>query len=475
MSDRSSSGIVLTLVVIFLASTMDALDVSIVTVSLPKMAEEFDVTMAHSSWIIFAYVLGIAAFLLPMGKMAKNGRVRKFMLLGTALFGISSFVCGISQSFEMLVGCRLIQGISAAMMSSVLPSMVVRMLPVDRKGLGLSIMGTGSAIAALLGPVLGGLITDLLSWNWLFFINIPVCIIIMALSVRRIPADDPVDKSRDPTMTGGISAMVVVVSLLVAMEDLGDAGTNVYIRIGCLILGLAGLAVLVWSIRKDTRRAVIAPKMILNKEYILVGVAFLLCTMVVSGSRYVLPYVMQDHWGLTPSECGIFLAVPSVAMLLLVIHVGKMCDTHGCKFPSAMAAIVRGTFCAIMIFMTYQTMDPIFLVIPLLLFGASHAFSGTAQPTRMMHHATPGYQDEATNFMMVVNYVASASGTVVFAMIVGLFSSGPIESMTDMQLLDGFRATMIFSLVILTMALICTLSVKNKIVRKDDPIVENTE
>lgn len=99
--------------------------------------------------------------------------------------------------------------------------------------------------------------------------------------------------------------------------------------------------------------------------------------------------------------------------------------------------------------------------------------SVTAQPTRMMHHSTPGYQDEATNFMMVVNYVASASGTVIFAMIVGLFNSGPIESITDTGLIDGFRATMIFSLVILAIALVCTLCVKNKIVKKGDPIEEN--
>lgn len=473
MSGKSTSGIALTLIIIFLASTIDALDASIVNVSLPTIAEEFGVTMARSSWIIFAYVLGIAAFLLPMGKMAKNGRVRKFMLLGTTLFGISSLACGLSSNFEMLVAFRLIQGASAAMMSSVLPSIVVRMLPVDRKGLGLSIMGTATAIAALLGPVLGGVITDLLSWNWLFFINVPVCIVIMALSVRHIPADDPVDKSKDPTITGGISAMVVIVSMLAAMEDFGDADVNTIAHIVCPILGVAGLITLIWSIRKDTKRAVIAPKMIMNKEYILVGIAFLLCTMVVSGSKYILPYVLQDHWGLSPSECGLYLAVPSVAMLLLVIHVGKMCDTRGCKLPAAMAAIVRGIFCAIMFFMTYQTMDPIFLVIPLLVFGASHAFSGTAQPTRMMHHSTPGYQDEATNFMMVVNYVASASGTVIFAMIVGLFNSGPIESITDTGLIDGFRATMIFSLVILAIALVCTLCVKNKIVKKGDPIGEN--
>ncbi len=470
MNEKQSSGILLTLIIIFLASLIDGLDVSIVTVSLPTMAEEFGVTMAHSSWIIFTYVLGIAAFLLPMGKMAKNGRVKKFMMLGTALFGISSFVCGISTSFEMLVIFRMIQGMSAAMMSSVLPSIVVRMLPVDRKGLGLSIMGAASAMSAMLGPVLGGVITDFLSWNWLFFINIPVVIVIIALSAKQIPKDDDIDRSKDPTMMGVASAMLVIVTLLVLMEDLGDADVNNIARITCAILGIAGLALLVRTIRVDAKRAIIAPKMIMNKEYIMVGMAFLLCTIVVSGAQYILPYMLQGHWGLDPSESGLYLAIPSVAMLSLVFLVGKMCDTHGCKWPAAMAAIVRGAFCAIMLYMTYTTQDPIFLVIPLLVFGASHAFSGTAQPTRMMHHATPGYQDEATNFMLVINYVASALGCVIFAMIVRMYSTGPIESMTDEELVNGFRVTMMFSLVILAIALAFTMYVKNKIVRKDDPV-----
>ncbi len=470
MSEEQSSGMWLTLAIIFLGSLIDGLDVTIVTVSLPTIAQEFGVTMAQSSWIIFAYVLSIAAMLLAMGKMAKNGRVKKFMILGTALFGISSFLCGVSDSFEMLVTFRFIQGISAAMMSSVLPSIVVRLLPVDRKGLGLSIMGAASALSVMMGPIIGGVISDFLSWNWLFFINVPVCLVIILLAMKQLPKDEPVDRTRDPTVIGGVSAIVTIVSLLVLLQDLGDADMNNVARIACPITGIIGLSVLIWSIKRDTKRAIIAPKMIMNKEYLIVGAAFLLCTIVVSGAQYVLPYMLQKHWSLAPSETGLYLAIPSVAMLLLVIPVGKICDTRGCKMPSAMAAIVRGAFCAVMLYMTYSTQEPIFLLIPLLLFGASHAFSGTAQPTRMMHHATPGYQDEATNFMLVINYVASALGCVIFAMIMGLFSSGPIESMTDDELINGFRVTMMFSLIILAIALACTMSVRNKIVRKDDPI-----
>ena len=360
--EKLSHQSVMALVIIFLASLIDGLDASIVTVALPKMSEYFGTSISDSSWFIFAYVVGLAAFLLPLGKMAKNNRIRKFMILGTALFGFSSFMCGISEMFWMLVAFRLLQGISAAMMSCVLPSMVVHMLPADRKGLGMSVMGASTGIALILGPVLGGLITTYTTWHWLFFINIPICLIIIFLSTKNIPKDDEPDKEKDPTVIGGISAMILVGSLLTMMEDLGDPDINTIGRIVCGILVTVSLPVLIWSIRKDRNRAIIAPKVIYNKEYLLVGASFLLCTIVVAGAQYLLPYVLQGYWGMSPMESSLYLSTISVAMVITVTPVGRMCDSIGCKFPAAMAVTLRSMFCIAMIIIAAAEADAFFLI-----------------------------------------------------------------------------------------------------------------
>lgn len=465
--EKLPPGTLMTLAIIFLAGLVDGLDATIVTVSLPTMAQEFGITPTHSSWIMFAYVVGLAAFLIPLGKMAKNGRVRKFMLLGTALFGISSFLCGISNNFWMLVFFRLIQGISAAMMSSVLPSMVVHMLPVDRKGLGMSILGASSGLALILGPVLGGLIVSSLSWHWLFYINVPICIVILLMATSHMPKDVPRDPDKDPTMFGGMGVMLLIGSVLVLMEDLGDSDMNLWGRTICVILAVIGSILLIRSIKIDKKRMVISMEMLKNREYLVVGSAFLLCTIVVAGAQYLMPYMLQHYWDLPTFDSGIYLASASVAMVIFVIPVGRMCDKFGCKWPAAMAAILRGTFCAIMIYMVYETKEPLLVIIPLLVLGVSNAFSGTAQPTRMIHHSTPGYEDESTNFMLVVNYVASALGCVLFAMVFGIFSPGQIEELGKDGLMNGFIPTMWMSIALLVLALICTLSVKNKIVKKE--------
>ena len=464
--EKLSHQSVMALVIIFLASLIDGLDASIVTVALPKMSGYFGTSVSDSSWFIFAYVVGLAAFLLPLGKMAKNNRVRKFMILGTALFGFSSFMCGISEMFWMLVAFRLLQGISAAMMSCVLPSMVVHMLPADRKGLGMSVMGASTGIALILGPVLGGLITTYTTWHWLFFINIPICLIIIFLSTKNIPKDDNPDKEKDPTVIGGISAMILIGSLLTMMEDLGDPDINTIGRIVCGILVAISLPVLIWSIRKDRNRAIIAPKVIYNKEYLLVGASFLLCTIVVAGAQYLLPYVLQGYWGMSPMESSLYLSTISVAMVITVTPVGRMCDSIGCKFPAAMAVTLRSMFCIAMIIIAAAEADAFFLIPALIVFGMSHAFSGTAQPTRMIHHSTPGYEDESTNLMLMINYLASALGCVLFAVIFSMTTNADPVS-PGRLLLDGFTATMWFSLILLAMAMVCTLAVKNKIVKKE--------
>ena len=465
--DKLPEGCVMTLVIIFLAALIDGLDVSIVNVALPTISNIMGVTIGMSSWVIFGYVVGLATFLIPLGRMAKNGRIRKYMLMGTALFGISSFICGISTSFWMLVFFRILQGVAAAMMSCVLPSMVVHMLPQDRKGLGMSVMGASSGVALILGPALGGFIVDCLSWHWLFFINVPICILIIVLAAHHMPKDRDYDKEKDPTYVSGLSAMLLIGSLLALLQDMGEEELNLTVKIVCGIIAPVSLIVLLWSIRRDEKRSVIAPKMLLNREYLTVGASFLLCTIVVAGATYLLPYLLQHAWDMDPAVCGLYMTATSVAMMVTVLPVGKMCDRIGCKLPSAIAVIARASFCGLMIVLCASLGEPLLLIIPLVCFGISHAFSGTAQPTRMIHHSTPGYEDEATNFMLVINYVASALGCVLFATIFGLATTGDISEMSERMIADGFTVTMWFSLALLALAMVCTLSVRNKIVKKE--------
>lgn len=460
-------GTLLTLIIVFLVALIDGLDVSIVSIALPTIAEDMGVTLSQSSWFIFSYVLGLAALLLPFGKMAKNNRVKRFIIWGTIIFGVSSLMCALSTNFWMLVTFRLIQGMAAAMMSSALPSIIVHMLPVDRKGLGMSVMGASSGIALIAGPVLGGFLTSTFSWHAVFLINVPICLLIVVMVFYHLPSDGTPDRSKDPSYIGGLSAMIFIGSMLTILEDLGDPDLNTVGKIVCGILMVVSLIILIAVTRRDMSRAVIAPKMLFNSEYFIVGMSFLLCTIVVAGANYLLPYMLQEYWGMEPMLSSLYLSAISVAMVITVLPVGGLCDRFGCKGPVMVAVIMRSLFCILMIVMVVDNAEPYLLLLPLIAFGVSHAFSGTAQPTRMIHHATPGYEDEATNFMLVVNYVASALGCVLFALVYSITSNADIHTEYLPALANGFIGTMWFSLILLLGAMICTLIVKNKIIKKE--------
>ena len=206
--------------------------------------------------------------------------------------------------------------------------------------------------------------------------------------------------------------------------------------------------------------------MIMNKEYLLVGASFLLCTIVVAGAQYLLPYLLQDYWDMTPMESSLYLSLISVAMMLTVLPVGRMCDRFGCKYPAAIAVTLRSLFCIGVILIAAFNRNYLLMIPALIIFGMSHAFSGTAQPTRMIHHSTPGYEDESTNLMLMINYLASALGCVLFAMIYGFVTNSGSGAAKDL-IMDGFVANMWFSLGLLFIAMVCTMAVKNKIVRKE--------
>ncbi len=262
MSEKLPKGTSVILILLFLGSFIDGIDISIVTVALPTMSQEFNITLSQSSWVVFAYVVSMAALLLPLGKKAKNNRSKKYLILGTVLFALSSFACGLSEyfnSFWMLVVFRLLQGVAAAFMSCVFPTIIVTMLPVDRKGLGMSVMGASTGVSMILGPIIGGAVISLLNhWSWLFYINIPICIIILYLVLRYMPRDGEPDRSKDPSRLGGISALFLIGSALIFMEDIGDSA-SAYVRMICLAVAAVSAYLLYISVKKDTKRAVIAP------------------------------------------------------------------------------------------------------------------------------------------------------------------------------------------------------------------------
>src|ERR1041385_8345263 len=176
------------LAVVATAFFMTILDVSIVNVALPSIGRDLDFSQANLQWVITAYAITFGGFLLLGGRAADLLGRRMVFIVGVVLFTAASLVCGLAQSDGMLIASRAVQGLGGAIISPAALSIVTTTFeegPERNKALGAwgALGGSGAAV----GVLLGGILTEYLSWRWIFFVNVPVGALVLALTPRIVP------------------------------------------------------------------------------------------------------------------------------------------------------------------------------------------------------------------------------------------------------------------------------------------------
>ncbi len=175
-----------------LGVVMDGIDGSIVNVALPAMAAYFHSDTGTIAWVIITYLLVMAALLIVFGKLADRGIAKQLFLSGFVIFTLGSAACGIAPGLGILLTARLVQGLGAAMIAAVAPLLCIRYLPPAMLGTAFGVLAAVSSIGFAAGPVIGGILTQHLSWHWIFLVNIPIGIIGILFASRVIPRDEPV-------------------------------------------------------------------------------------------------------------------------------------------------------------------------------------------------------------------------------------------------------------------------------------------
>src|SRR5918911_4264020 len=176
------------LLILCLGDLMIVVDATIVNVALPSIKADLDFTQTSLAWVVNAYLLTFGGFLLLGGRLGDLYGARRLFLFGITLFTLASLACGLSSSQGLLVGARAVQGLGGAVVSAVAFSLIMVLFtePADRaKAMG--VFGFVMAGGGSLGVLLGGVLTDLLSWHWIFLVNIPIGVAVFALCLRIIP------------------------------------------------------------------------------------------------------------------------------------------------------------------------------------------------------------------------------------------------------------------------------------------------
>ena len=172
---------------IVLGFFMILVDTTIVTVAIPRMQEDLGADLTGLLWVTSAYLLAYAVPLLITGRLGDRLGLKSVYLVGLVVFTASSLWCGLAGSVEMLIVARVVQGLGAGMMTPQTMSMITRMFSPQRRGQAMAVWGATAGGASLVGPVLGGLLVDGPGWEWIFFVNVPVGVLAIALVLRNVP------------------------------------------------------------------------------------------------------------------------------------------------------------------------------------------------------------------------------------------------------------------------------------------------
>ena len=234
----------LALYVLCLGDLMIVLDGTIVNVALPSIRDDLGFSQTSLAWVVNAYLLTFGGFLLLGGRLGDLFGHRRLFLIGVSIFTLASLACGIASSQAMLIGARAVQGVGGAIVSAVALSLLMTLFTeqADRaKAMG--VFGFVLSGGGVIGVLAGGILTDLLSWHWIFLVNIPVGVLVYFLSLRLLPT------AQGPAATGRVDiagAITVTSSLMLAVYAIvngNDSGWGSTQTLGLLAAAAALLAI----------------------------------------------------------------------------------------------------------------------------------------------------------------------------------------------------------------------------------------
>src|SRR5262245_11453355 len=303
---------------------MTILDVSLVNVALPSLGKDLDFSQENLQWVITAYAIAFGGFLLLGGRAADLLGRRRVFFVGVAVFTIASLVCGLSQSEGMLIAARAVQGLGAAIISPAALSIVMTSVEEGaERNKALGIWGALGGSGAAVGVLAGGVLTKYLGWEWIFFVNVPVGALVLALTPGIVPESrlDRADRHYDALgavlVSGGLALFVYTIS---KAPDVGWGTTRTI-----LLLVVSGALLLGFLVNESRAKDPLMPFSIFRVRTLAgANVVGWLLGAVLFANFFLLTLYVQDVLGYSALKTGVtFVATAGTAVRSEERRVGK--------------------------------------------------------------------------------------------------------------------------------------------------------
>ncbi|HWB45038.1 MAG TPA: DHA2 family efflux MFS transporter permease subunit [Hyphomicrobiaceae bacterium] len=316
-------------VCVMMATIMQALDTTIANVALPYMQGSLSATLDQVSWVLTSYIVAAAIMTAPVGWLATRFGIKRVLIVCATGFTVASMLCGIAQSVAEIVAFRLMQGMFGAALVPLSQAVMLNIYPIEQRGWAMSIWGLGVMIGPIMGPTLGGWLTDAYTWRWVFFINLPFGIA-TALGIATFMEDSErriqfFDWFGFATLSIGIGSLQL---MLDRGEQLGWFDSNEIVLEGLIA---AGAMYLFLAHIMTTPRPFITVSIFRDRNFVIGLVFMFVCGILLLASMALMAPFLQNVMGYPIVDAGWLLGTRGIGMAFAMLGAGRLINRVGAR------------------------------------------------------------------------------------------------------------------------------------------------
>jgi DHA2 family multidrug resistance protein len=315
-----------------MATFMEVLDTSIANVSLTHIAGSLSASQDEATWVLTSYLVANAVVIPLSGWLSDVIGRKRYYMISVGLFGLSSLCCGFAPNLAMLIAARIFQGMGGGGLAPSEQSILADTFPPDKRGQAFAAYGIVVVVGPVLGPTLGGWITDNFSWHWIFLINVPVSILSLFLVHFVVTEPEVLERERAKRWKGGLRVdfvgFILVVLGLGCLEITLDRGetdnwfASSFICSTAFISAASLLGLVIWELRH--KEPILDLRLLGNRNFAVTTTFMLTTGAVLFGTTAILPQMLQQVFGYDASTAGMAMTTGGLATLVAMVVVGRL-------------------------------------------------------------------------------------------------------------------------------------------------------
>src|ERR1043166_5202052 len=311
---------------VMLATFMEVLDTSVANVALPHIAGNLSATPEEATWVLTSYLVSNAIVLPAANWFGRYFGRKRFLIVCIALFTLSSALCGAAPSLGMLIVARIAQGAGGGALQPIAQAVLMESFPLEKRGSAMAVFGLGVVVAPIIGPTLGGWITDQYSWRWIFYINISVGLLAV-LMTRTFVEDPPYIRDQRPGRIDylGFSLMALALGTMQLVLDKGQEEewfASSFITWVTILSAAALIAFIIWELR--SKEPIVDLRVLLNRNFSVGTSLMIVMGIVLYGTIALLPLFLQTLLGYPAVASGMAVSPRGFGAIASMLIVGRL-------------------------------------------------------------------------------------------------------------------------------------------------------